>query len=131
MDNIVEINRKKYNAGPWQIWNGGENPVPGKFVQKQLSDETRNTAEEDFVLQSDVYRWNHVYKSGWNNIVCYRVMEKIKPEVVEVIRWVNPVDYEPDGIFVSVYRQGKEQAKITFNLVDGTPDPKSIKMLLC
>ncbi len=129
MNNIVEINGKRYKAGDWKIWNGGENPVPGKLVQWQLARDTRAEILEYEPVESVHLRWNHCTKLK-TNIVCYRVMEEVKPEVVEVVRWVEVDSIIYQGVCHTINLRKESIAKITYNLVDGVPDPKSIKMEL-
>lgn len=130
MENIVEIGGKKYKAGPWQIWNGGENPVPFKSVQVQYDAQTRLDAEKSSVTFSQFVPWLHYSDHDWENLICYRVMEEIKPEVKQVTRWIELSTLAIQGVFTTASKTVDSVAKITFNLVDGKPDPESIKMEL-
>jgi hypothetical protein len=130
-DSIVEIGGKKYKAGEWQIWNGGENPIAdNSLVQIHMADHNRSKAESTRPCRANELYWKHDF--GVANIVCYRVMEEAKPEVVEVVRWVDQTSPSHFGISLFAYHESGSNivGKVTFNLVDGIPDPKSIKMTL-
>lgn len=83
----------------WKIWNGGENPCPGKRVQYQTTSQNRQQLQDDF---SDDLRWSH--KEWPGDIIAYR-------EVVESVQHLKYTYYVGDNKF-----------NITIQCVDGEID---------
>lgn len=103
----------EYNE--WQIWNGGECPVPGDtLVQVQFACDSRSFAEGNEPDVAGEFRWDHTSDYRSVDVIAYRTV-KVPEKVVLYGKYgEGEWGFEPT-LWPS------DTHKLTFEIIDGEP----------